>query len=63
MLTQTEFVQWIAYAQADKVQTAASVRMAMEICATEEQLDVDVEAAAREYEATYGVHTPGLAAA
>lgn len=64
--TQAEFVEWVAYAQADKVQTPASVREAMLFWATLDDPTAtlaDIEPAAREYEARFGVHMPGLAAA
>lgn len=62
--TQTEFVDWIAYAQADKVQTPASVREAIRYWVGLDGVtptEAEVEAVAREYEATHGVHL-GLAA-
>lgn len=64
-MNQSEFVDWLGYTQADKVQTSATVRAAAIFWAaqdgavfTEETLDAIV----REYEARYGVHMPGLSA-
>jgi ATP-dependent protease HslVU (ClpYQ) ATPase subunit len=63
-MTQTQFVEWLGYAQADKHQTSASVRSAAIFWAEQDGAvftDETLDAIVREYEATYGVHLEGLA--
>lgn len=64
-MTQTEFVEWLGYACADKVQTSASVREAAIFWAAQDGAvlaDETLDAVVREYEATFGVKLEGLAA-